>query len=72
MTLRSMILASKTQWHRTFGALQFFLASEPKKPLWGQSGVLEVKFGVAHDIYTKNDQKRQIKSVLSIFENFQK
>ncbi len=51
MTLRSVMR------HETFGALQFFLASDPKKPLWGKLAVLEVNFGAAYDFFTKHDQK---------------
>ncbi len=44
----------------------------PKSLFGGKLAVLEVNFGAAYDFFTKNDQKRQIKAVLSIFENSQK
>jgi len=44
----------------------------PKSLFGGKIAVLEVNFGAAYDFFTKNDQKRQTKAVLSIFENSQK
>ena len=69
MTLRSAIRLAKPNGTERSVPYSFFLAYETKRPLLGQSGVLDVNFDASHNFFLKNDQKRQIKAVLSIFEN---
>ena len=72
MTLRSAMRLAKPNVTKRSVSYKFSWLQSPKKPLWGQSGVLEVNFGTAHDFFKKNEQKHQNKAVLSIFENSQK
>ena len=72
MTLRSAMRLAKPNGTKRSVSYKFSWLQSPKRPLRGQSGVLEVNLGTAHDFFRKNEQKRQIKAVLSIFENFQK
>jgi len=72
MTLCSAMRLAKPNDTKRLVPYNFSWLLSPKIPFGGQSGVQEVNFGDAHNIFTKNYQKRQIKAVLSIFENYQK
>ena len=72
MTLRSVMRLAKPNDTEHLVPYNFSWILSPKSPFVGQSGVLKVNFATAHDFFTKNDQKHQIKAVLSIFENSQK
>ena len=72
MTLHFAMRLAKPNSTKRLVSYKFSWLQSPKRPLRGQSGVLEVNLGTAHDFFKKNEQKRQIKAVLSIFENSQK
>ena len=72
MTLCSVMRLAKPNDTEHLVPYIFSWILSPKIPFVGQSGILKVNFGAAHDFFQENDQKHQIKAVLSIFENSQK
>ena len=72
MTLHFAMRLAKPNSTKRLVSYKFSWLQSPKRPLRGQSRVLEVNLGTAHDFFKKNEQKHQNKAVLSIFENSQK
>ena len=72
MTLPSVTRLAKPNDTQHLVPFNFSWILSPKSTFVGQSGVLKVNFGAAHDFLEKNYHKHQIKALLSLFENSQK